>query len=299
MSADSLSLAGKIAAGSFVVTTELTPPKGIDISELLAKADALHGLVDGINLTESPRARMAIEPKSVARLMIERGHEPIVQFTARDRNRIALQSDILGAALLGVRSVVFMSGDAPRNGDHPEAKPVFDLTTTQMLAAARALTEGHDMMGGALTGVPRLYLGATANPGAADQAAEIENTRRKVAAGARFLQTQAIYEPAALALFKEAAPLDGVALLAGIIPLKSAKMARWMNQSIPGIRVPESIIAEMDAVAGDAAAELRTSIAIAARTIDAVKPHCAGIHMMMLGWEHHLPAFLAAAGVHP
>lgn len=290
-----MTLQNKIAAGQFVVTTELTPPKGIDISDVFAKADALRGCVDAINLTESPRARMAIEPKSVARLLIERGHDPIVQFTARDRNRIALQADVLGAALLGVRNVVFMSGDSPRIGDHPDAKPVFDLTTTQMLAAARALNEGSDMAGNALKGAPCLFLGATANPGAPDPKAEIENTQRKTAAGAKFLQTQAIYEPQTLAQFKSGASLDGVALLAGIIPLKSAKMARWMNDNIPGIRVPASLIDEMDAVAGNAEAELSTSIAITARIIDALEPHCAGIHMMMMGWEHHLPAFLAAA----
>jgi methylenetetrahydrofolate reductase (NADPH) len=292
-----MSLSRKIASGQFVITTELTPPKGIDVGELLAKADALRGFVDAINLTESPRARMAIEPKSVARLMIERGLEPIVQFTARDRNRIALQSDILGAALLGVRSAVFMGGDSPQSGDHPDAKPVFDLTTTQMLEAARALNGGQDMMGNALKGAPNLFLGATVNPGATDLKAEIENTRRKVAAGAQFLQTQAIYEPQSLAQFKAAAQLDGVALLAGIIPLKSAKMARWMNENIPGIRVPPGLIEEMDAVAGDVEAELRTSIAITTRTIDAVKPHCAGVHMMMMGWENRLPAFLAAANL--
>lgn len=293
-----MTLAKKIAARQFVITTELTPPKGIDVSDVLGKADALRGLVDGINLTESPRARMAIEPKSVARLLIERGYEPIVQFTARDRNRIALQSDILGAALLGVRSAVFMGGDAPQNGDHPDAKPVFDLTTTQMLEAARALNEGRDMMGNPLKGAPQLLLGGTMNPGATDQTAEIENTRRKVAAGAEFLQTQAVYEPQAFAQFMSTARLEGVALLAGIIPLKSAKMARWMNANIPGIRVPAPLIEELDAVAGDTEAELRTSIAIAARIIDAVKPHCAGVHMMMMGWESHLPAYLAAARIH-
>jgi 5,10-methylenetetrahydrofolate reductase len=238
---------------------------------------------------------MAIEPKSVARLMIERGHEPIVQFTMRDRNRIALQADVLGAALLGVRNVVFMGGDSPQIGDHPDAKPVFDLTTTQMLQAARALNAGTDMMGNALKGAPDLFLGATVNPGAADFPGEVANTRRKTAAGVQFLQTQAIYEPQSLREFKAAAQLDDVALLAGIIPLKSGKMARWMNDNVPGIRVPDALIEEMDAVAGDADAELRTSIAIAARVIEGVRPHCAGVHMMMMGWEHHLPAFLAAA----
>lgn len=286
-------LASKIAAGSFVVTTELTLPKGTDLVDVFAKADAMRGLADGINLTESPRARMAIEPTAVARLLIERGIEPIVQFTARDRNRIALQSDILGAAVLGVRNAVFMRGDDPHGGDHPEAKPVFDLaTTTQMLEAARGLNAGRDMMGNELKGSTRLFLGATANPGAADFDAEIENTRRKIAAGAQFLQTQAVYDAQALVRFASAEPLRDVAVLAGIIPLKSAKMARWMNQNIPGIQVPDALIARMEAVAGDADAELRTSIDITAGILADVRPHCAGVHMMMMGWEKHLADFL-------
>jgi 5,10-methylenetetrahydrofolate reductase len=287
-------LRDKIASGRFVITTELTPPKGVDVSELLAKADALRGLADAVNLTESPRARMAIEPKSVARLLIERGLEPIVQFTARDRNRIALQADILGAALLGVRNAIFMTGDDPKLGDHPQAKPVFDLRASEMLAAARALNGGHDLAGNELRGAPQLFLGATANPGAPDLAAEIENTQRKVDAGAQFLQTQAVYDAAALERYRAAAKLDGVALIAGIIPLKSAKRAQWMNENIPGIRVPDALIERMSAVAGDPAAELRTSIEITGRIIDAIKPHCAGVHLMMMGWEQHIPAFLAA-----
>src|SRR5437868_2881334 len=132
-------LCEKIRAGKFAVTTELTPPKGIDLTDIYDKADSLKGLVDGVNLTESPRARMAIEPTAVAKLLLDRGVEPIVQFTARDRNRIALQADILGAAALGIGNAVFMTGDDPKNGDHPDAKPVFDLTTTEMLRMACSL----------------------------------------------------------------------------------------------------------------------------------------------------------------
>jgi methylenetetrahydrofolate reductase (NADPH) len=290
-------LSEKIAARRFIVTTELTPPKGIDLTEIFAKADALKGLVDAINLTESPRARMAIEPKSVARLLLERGVEPIVQFTSRDRNRIALQSDILGAAALGIGNVVFMAGDSPKDGDHPDAKAVFDLSSSQMLAAARALNDGHDLAGNELKGAPSLFLGATANPGAPDMDAEVANTRRKVDAGAQFLQTQAVYDAHSVARFTSAAKLDGVALIAGIIPLKSSKMANWLNANVSGISVPASLIEEMDGVAGDAEAELRMSIAITARIIDVVKPHCAGVHLMMMGWERHIPAFLAASAL--
>jgi methylenetetrahydrofolate reductase (NADPH) len=290
-------LSRKIAAREFVITTELTPPKGIDLTDLFAKAEALKGIVDAINLTESPRARMAIEPTAVARLLIERGIEPIVQFTARDRNRIALQSDILGAAALGVGNVVFMAGDSPQNGDHPDAKAVFDLNSSQMLGAASALNSGRDLAGNPLKGAPQLFLGATANPGAHDFVGEVENTRRKVTAGADFFQTQAIYDSESLIRFIGAGPFDGVPFIAGIIPLKSSKMARWMNESIPGIRVPDALIEEMDVVAGDADAELRTSIAITSRIIQAIQPHCSGIHLMMMGWEQQIPAFLAAANL--
>lgn len=290
-------LAEKIRAKTFVVTTELTPPKGIDLSDIFAKAQALKGWADGINLTESPRARMAIEPKSVARLLLERGVEPIVQFTARDRNRIALQSDILGAAALGVRNAVFMTGDHPKNGDHPEAKPVFDLNTAEMLGAARALCSGKDMSGNELKGAPDLFIGATANPGAKDLAAEVENTRRKIDAGAQFLQTQALYDAPSLIRYLEALKADGLALLVGIIPLKSIKMATWLNGNVPGISVPDALLQEMQSVAGDADAELRKGIQISARIIKEVQPYCAGVHLMTMGWEKHIPAILQAAGL--
>ena len=190
------SLAAKIRSQQFVVTSELTPPKGTDLSDLLAKAQALRSHVDAFNLTESHRARMATAPTPVARLLLERGIEPIVQMTARDRNRIAFQADLLGASVLGVRNFIFMGGDPPANGDHPEAKPVFDLHANQMLAAARGLCEGHDMAGHPLRGAPTMFLGATANPGAADLDTEMLNVYRKIDAGAEFIQTQAIYEPA-------------------------------------------------------------------------------------------------------
>lgn len=288
-------LARRIRAGAFVVTTELTPPKGTDLSDLFAKADGLKGCVDGINLTESPRARMAVEPTAVGRLLLERGCEPIVQFTMRDRNRIALQADVLGAAVLGISNVVFMGGDDPKLGDHPEAKGVFDITAVELLRAAREMNAGRDMMGNALQGAPSLFLGATANPGAMDLPREVDNTRRKIDAGAEFLQTQALYDTDTLARFVDAVKPGDVALLAGVIPLKSGKMARWLNDNVPGISVPQALIAEMDAVAGDAVAELRTSIDIAARIITAVRPLCAGIHLMTLGWEQHVPAILRAS----
>lgn len=289
------SLAEKLRARRFAVTTELTPPKGIDLGELFAKADLLKPCVDAMNLTESPRARMAIEPKSVAHLLIDRGVEPIVQMTARDRNRIALQADLLGAAALGVRNFVFMTGDSPKNGDHPDAKPVFDLTTTEMLSAARGLASGHDLGGNALKGAPSIFIGATANPGAADLAMEVENTRRKIEAGAQFLQTQAVFDVAVVERYLEAARLGEVALLAGVIPLKSAKMAAWLNANVPGIRVPDALLSEMQAAA-DAGREEQVGLEIAVRLVRALKGVSGGVHLMALGWEAHIPRILRESG---
>ncbi len=281
----------KITGGEFIVTTELTPPKGTDLGELFEKAALLKDWVDAINLTESPRALMAVAPIPVARRLQEHGVEAIVQMTSRDRNRIAIQADLLGADLLGVHNFVFMGGDPPERGDHPDAKPVFDLTASQMAGAARALSLGHDLAGKPLQGRPHFLIGATVNPGAADFEAEVLNTRRKLDAGVRFLQTQAIYEPAALERFMNAVRPQGVAVLAGIIPLKSAKMGAWLNEKVPGIRVPPELLTEMGAATGPED-ELVRGVDIAARTIRAVTSLCAGVHVMGLGWEARIPAIL-------
>jgi methylenetetrahydrofolate reductase (NADPH) len=289
-------VADKITAREFVVTTELTPPKGVDLADLFAKADALKSCVDAFNLTESPRARMAIAPMAVARLLLDRGIEPIMQITARDRNRIAIQADLLGAAALGVRSFVFMAGDPPANGDHPEAKPVFDLNSNQMLRAGHELAQGRDMAGNPLRGTPNLFLGATANPGAVDLQAEAINTRRKIDAGAQFLQTQALYDRVTLERFLDVVKPDGVAILAGIIPLKSSKMGAWLNANVPGIRVPDALLEEMHSVAGSDG-EVHKGVEIAARTIREIRELCAGVHLMALGWEAQIPAILQASAI--
>ncbi len=289
-------LAAKLQSGSFVVTTELTPPKGVDLSDLFARAEAVRPYVDAVNLTESPRARMAIEPTAVAHLLLDRGVQPIVQFTARDRNRIALQSDILGAAALGVGNFVFMTGDSPAHGDHPDARGVFDLYASEMLRAAHALSSGHDLAGNPLKGAPRLFVGATANPSAADFKAEVNNTRRKIDAGAEFLQTQAVYDLTQLERFMEALKPGSVAVLAGVIPLKSARMAAWLHDHVPGIRVPDELLREMNAAAASGA-EAETGVDIAARIVREVRPLCAGVHLMTLGWENRIPEILRAGGV--
>src|SRR5450432_2760079 len=290
------SLEQKVSAGETIVTAELTPPKGIDLSELFAKAQDLHGWVDAINVTESARAIMTMAPTAAARLLLDRGTEAIVQMTARDRNRIALQADLLGAAALGVHNFVFMGGDPPKTGDHPDAKPVFDLTASQMAAAARELTLGRDMSGKALRGAPQLFIGATVNPGATDFQAEVANTQRKFDAGVKFVQTQAVYDVASLRKFMDAVKPAGVAVLAGIIPLKSAKMATWLNEKVPGVRVPEALIQEMQQ-AGGVEAELEKGIEIAARLVAEVTQICQGVHVMAIGAEAHIPAILRKSGI--
>ena len=285
----------KIRSASFVVTTELTPPKGIDLSDVFAKAAALKGFVDAINITESPRARMSVEPKSVAHLLQDRGIETIVQVTARDRNRIAIQADLLGAALLGIGNFLFMAGDDPKNGDHPETKGVFDLTTLELLNAARSLRGGRDLSGNDLHGAPHMFLGSTINPGSPDLAREAQNVQRKIDAGSQFFQSQAIYDTDSLARFVDAAKLGSIPLLAGVIPLKSAKMGMWLNEKVPGVRVPDAILDEMQRAGPDG--EAAQGIEIAARTIRELRRVCRGVHVMGIGWEHRIPEILRAAGV--
>jgi methylenetetrahydrofolate reductase (NADPH) len=290
------SFAAKIAAQQFVVTGELTPPKGTDLTKLFATAELLRHSVDAINITESPRARMAMDPRAVARLLLDRGIESIVQVTSRDRNRIAVQSDLLGAAALGLRNFVFMGGDSPAGGDHPEAKPVFDLTASGLLAAAEALRNGRDQSGNALTGTPEMFLGATANPGASKFEAEVENTRRKIDAGARMLQTQAIYHGDQLRRFIDAVKPDGVAVLAGIIPLKSEKSGPWLNTHLPGVVVPPDMLEAMDQAAKTGSTREK-GIELAARVVREMRGICQGVHVMAIGWEAEVPEILRVAGI--
>jgi 5,10-methylenetetrahydrofolate reductase len=290
------SLAAKIAARQFVVTGELTPPKGTDLTRLFATAELLRHAVDAINITESPRARMSMDARAVARLLLDRGIEAVVQVTSRDRNRIAIQADLLGAAALGLRNFVFMGGDSPAGGDHPEAKPVFDLTASGLLAAAEALRHGRDHAGNALTGAPDLFLGATCNPGAPNFEAEVENTRRKIDAGAKMLQTQAVYDTDTLRRFMDAVKPDGVAILAGIIPLKSERSAPWLHANLPGVAVPLAMQAAMEHAASTGVVRER-GIELAAKLIADMREACQGVHIMAIGLEAEVPAILREAGI--
>jgi methylenetetrahydrofolate reductase (NADPH) len=285
----------KIRSTNFVVTTELTPPKGVDLTEFFAKADALKSSVDAINITESPRARMAVEPKSVGHLLQDRGIEAIVQITARDRNRIAIQADLLGGFLLGIRNFVFMTGDDPKNGDDPEAKAVFDLTTIELLRAARSLRNGSDLSGNPLHGAPHMCIGSTINPGSRDFAREVENARQKVESGSQFFQTQAVYDTDSLTRFLDAANLGDIPVLAGVIPLKSAKMGAWLSANVPGIQVPAAVLEELERAGPEG--EAAKGVELAAATIRRLRNICHGVHVMGIGWEFRIPEILRAAGI--
>ena len=284
-------LAAALRTGRSVVTSELTPPKGTDLDPLFAKAQRLRDVIDAFNLTDSHASRMAMAPGAVAHLLIDRGIEPIVQMTARDRNRIALQADLLGAYALGVRNFVFMGGDPPSNGDHPDAKPVFDLSAASLAAAATSLNRGADMMDNALSGAPALYIGAVVNPGADDLNNELRRMDEKREAGAQFFQTQAVYEPAAYERFVRKTDGLDVRLLTGIMPLKSQRMAEYMNEKVPGVNIPQALIKEI----ADAEDRKSASVEMAARIIREVRPMAQGLHIMAIGWEDLIPEILAAS----
>jgi methylenetetrahydrofolate reductase (NADH) len=287
------SFAETLSTGQFIVTAELNPPKGTDLSDLLAKAESLRGRVDAFNLTDSASAIMTMAPVGAAAPLKQRGFEPILQVTGRDRNRIAIQGDLLAGSSLGVNTIVCMGGDPPGAGDHPEAKPVFDFDTISLLKAASALNNGKDFMGKALKGSTDFCLGAVCNPGADDLDKELQRLHEKVDAGAEFFQTQAVYEPDRFSSFMERAGKFGKPIIAGFIVLKSGDMARRLNETLPGVSVPEPLIAEMDA-ASDKPAK---SIEVAGRVISELKDLCRGVHIMAIGWENRIPAMLDAGGV--
>lgn len=283
----------KIRSGKFIVTSEIGPPKGTDVKGVLDDAALVKDRVDAINVTDLQSAVMKVGSLAVCRLLKERGIEPIFQLTCRDRNRLALQSDLLSASILGIENVLLLTGDYPTLGDHPEAKPVFDLGSIQLLQAAKTLESGKDMNGNPLKGSPEFCLGAVVNPGADPLEPEIIKMEQKIEAGAQFFQTQAVYDVELFKNFVNATKHIKVPVFAGIVLLKSAGMARYMNEHVAGVYVPENIIKEMESAKDKAAA----SIAMAGRLIRELKPLCRGVHIMPIGWDKKVPQVLDAAGL--
>lgn len=283
-------------SGKFAVTAEAGPLKGTDITELEEIARLLTGKVDALNVTDQQSSVMRLGSLAVCHLLKGWGIEPIYQVTCRDRNRIALQSDLLSASVLGVENCVALTGDLPSSGDHPEAKPVYDLDSVSLLSVINGLNEGHDMMGNELKGKTDFFAGAVVNPGADTEASyelQIIKMERKIAAGARFFQTQAIYDPEVFARFMKRVEHYKVPVLAGVIPLKSAGMAKFMNKSVAGVFVPQAMIDRIS----KAEDKSKTGIEMCAELIKSLKGMCQGVHIMAIGWEKKVPEILKAAGI--
>ena len=283
----------KLKTGKFIVTSEIGPPKGIEIKEMLDDAGLIKGRVDAINVTDLQSSVMRLGSLAVCHLLKDRGLEPIFQMTCRDRNRLALQSDLLSAAVLGIENVLALTGDYPTLGDHPEAKPVFDLGSVELLDVIRTLEKGTDMKGNPLKGAPKFCAGAVVNPGADPLEPEMIKMEMKTASGAQFFQTQAVYDVGLFKRFLGAAKDIKAPILAGIVLLKSAGMAKYMNKNVAGVFVPDGLIKEMETAKDKA----QKSIEIAARLIRELKPLCRGIHIMPIGWDKKVPAVLDMAGL--
>jgi 5,10-methylenetetrahydrofolate reductase len=284
----------KLAACKFIITSEIGPPKGIDTTKMLEDAELIRGRVDGINVTDLQSSVMRLGSLAVCSLLKQKGFEPIFQMTCRDRNRLALQSDLLSAAALGIENVLALTGDHTTLGDHPEAKPVFDLDSVQLLQVAKKLQEGSDMKGNKLDGAaPKFFLGAVVNPGADPIEPQILKMEKKIAAGAQFFQTQAIYDIKLFENFLNKTKHLKVPILGGIVLLKSAGMAKYMNKNVAGVFVPDDLIKEME----ETKDKVAKSVEIAARLIKELKPMCQGIHIMPIGWDTKVPLVLDASGL--
>ncbi len=286
-----------LGSGKFVITSEVAPPKGTNLETMLHHIDILKGCVDAINVTDHQSSVMRFPSIGGCLAIRERGGEPILQMTCRDRNRLALQAELLLAYSRGIGNVLCLTGDAVPVGDHKEAKGVFDLDSLQLLKAIRVLESGQDMGGNSLDGAVEFCAGAIVTPEAQPIEPQLIKFEKKVEAGAEFFQTQGIYDLDGFARFMEYARQFPVKVLAGIILLSSARMAKYMTENVPGIFVPPDLIDELAAAPKGEA--LARGIEIAGRMIAALKRDsiCDGVHIMAIGREEVVPDILAAAGL--
>ena len=282
--------------GKFVITCEVGPSKGIGTEKLMEELEPLRDKIDAFNVTDLQSSVLRVGSLAICRLLREKNLEPIMQLTCRDRNRLGLQSDVLSAAVLEIDNLLCLTGDHPKLGDHPDAMPVFDLDSVQLLSAIKGLMNGEDMAGNDLEGPPPQFcLGAAVTPGADPLEPQIMKMEKKIEAGAEFFQTQAVYEVDKFDSFMKAIKHIKVPVMAGIVLLKSPAMARFMNANVAGIHVPDEIIYELAAVPKEK--RVGKSLEISARLIKQLKHSCQGVHVMSLGWERHVPALLEQAGL--
>jgi methylenetetrahydrofolate reductase (NADPH) len=291
------SLKEALKSGKFVVTSEIGPPKGTNIEKMRHHIDLLKDQVDGLNVTDHQSSVMRFPSLGGCVEIKEHGGEPILQMTCRDRNQMALQADLLFAYTRGIRNVLCLTGDAIPVGDHKEARGVFELDSVQLLRAVRQLETGKDLGGNDLDGAVEFCAGAIVTPEANPIEPQLIKFEKKVEAGAEFIQTQAIYDLDNFRRFMEYARKFPVKILAGIVLLVSARMAKYMNENVPGIIVPQSLIDEMAAAPKGEA--LNKGVEIAGRMIAELKRDavCDGVHIMAIGKEEAVPNILAAAGL--
>lgn len=275
------------------MTVELNPPKGTEVSGLLETAKALRGCVHGINVTDNTAAVMRASSVAIARLLYEQGHDPVLQLTCRDRNRIGIQSDLLGAHILGIRNVLCLTGDSPSVGDHKEAKPVFDLDTVQVMRAVTQLNQGRDVSGNRLEGGTAFFIGGAAAPGAEPVELLHKKFAAKVKAGAQFFQTQPVFAAEPFQSFMNEVSRYSRKVLAGVLVLRSVKMAEYINTHVPGMHVPEEILHELRKAGAAQAAEVGMEIAV--HTIRMLRPFCHGVHIMPGRLADRLPELIRKA----
>ena len=281
-------LSEQLANGQFVVTAEIAPPKGTNLAPALADVAKFEGIT-AVNVTDNQGANMRLSSLALAAQLQQAGTETILQLTCRDRNRMALQSDLLGAAAFGIENLLLLSGDHSKFGDHPDARPVFDLDSVQLLDMTAGLMAGVDMVGKSLNGVPHFFPGAAVNPAAEPFELMFQKVSKKVDSGARFFQTQSIFERKTLERFMLAMEPLNVPVIAGVLLIRSAKMARFLNANIPGVQVPKALVDRLDC-ADD---PMNEGVAIARETVGWARELCQGVHLMTLGHEDKIPAILA------
>ena len=285
-----------IESGKFLVTAEIGPEKGTDVEHLLKDAEIIKDRVDAINVTDLQSSVMRLGSMAFCHMLTDMGIDPVFQVTCRDRNRLALQSDLLSGWALGIRNVLALTGDHPSLGDHPNAKPVFDLDSVTLLEMIGTLNSGKDMSGNELKGAPDFLCGAVVNPGADNEAAldlQIMKMEKKIEAGAKFFQTQGVYDLDTFEKFMKRIEGLNTKVLVGIILLKSVGMARYMNKNVAGVFVPEPLIQELK----EAEDKAQASMNIAIRLIKGAKDLCDGVHIMALGWESKIPPIMDELGL--
>jgi len=293
-----------LAAGHFAVTGELGPPRGANLEAVRKKAAHLQGMVDAVNVTDNQTAVVRMASWAVSLVLKDMGLEPNYQMVCRDRNRLAMQSDILGAAALGINTMLCLSGDHPSFGDHPQAANVHDIDSIQQLAMVKTMRdEGRFLGGDEIDQPPRLFVGAAANPFGDPFELRVLRLAKKVAAGADFIQTQCIYNLERFAEYMRQAHDMGLTektkVLAGVTPLKSAGMARYMAKKVPGMDVPDEVVKRIADQPKEKQAE--EGIKLLCEQIEQLReiPGVAGIHLMAIEWEHRVPEIVERAGLLP